>query len=183
VGTIIEEIRGIAKKTNLLALNAAIEAAKAGEAGKGFAVVADEVRKLAEMSTTSVGRIEEIMSGLADFASKLAEDVGSTTEALSEATRSGQDVARSLEETAEDVERLSSMAEDLAAVSEELTASTEEVSRSTEGLMQLSQTVDHVSTEVTNGSKHQNALADRLSEAARKLEENVDTLRRLLEGR
>ncbi|WP_449186691.1 methyl-accepting chemotaxis protein [Zhurongbacter thermophilus] len=183
VGSIIEEIRNIAKKTNLLALNAAIEAARAGEAGKGFAVVADEVRKLAEMSTESVGRIEEIMSGLSEFASRLAEDVKSTTEALGEATRSGEEVASSLQDTANDVEKLSTMAEDLAAVSEELTASTEEVSRSTENLLKLSETVDAVSQKVTQGSQKQEKLAEDLLKGAKALEDNVRRLQELLEGR
>ncbi len=183
VGTIIEEIRGIAKKTNLLALNAAIEAAKAGEAGKGFAVVADEVRKLAEMSTEAVGRIEEMMGGLSDFAGRLVEDVRKTTSAINEATASGQGVAESLKSTVADVEKLSFMAEDLASVSEELTASTEEVSRSTEGLLRLSQSVDIVSQQITEGSEKQKILADRLSSEASTLEVHVDKLRKLLQER
>ncbi len=182
VSSIIEEIRAIAKKTNLLALNAAIEAARAGEAGKGFAVVADEVRKLAEMSTESVGKIEEIMSGLSEFAQKLATDVKSTTDALNEATLSGEEVTSSLQHTVSSIEKLSSMAEDLAAVSEELTASTGEVSRSAGYLQQLAKALHGISERVTISSDRQMDLAHKLMNGAKLLENNVNTLKRLLES-
>lgn len=61
--SVIDEVQGLTKKTNLLALNASIEAARAGEAGKGFGVVADEVRKLAQSSEQVNGRIRERMEG------------------------------------------------------------------------------------------------------------------------
>lgn len=64
INYLAQRIAGIAEQTNLLALNAAIEAARAGEHGKGFAVVANEVRKLAEDSAQTVNDIKILTSQL-----------------------------------------------------------------------------------------------------------------------
>lgn len=63
VENLLDDINGIADKTNLLALNAAIEAARAGEAGRGFAVVADEVRNLSLRSNEFSEKIRSLMGG------------------------------------------------------------------------------------------------------------------------
>lgn len=61
---LIEQIRKIAKQSNLLALNAAIEAARVGEAGKGFSVVASEFRKLADNTNKIAFEIEQAVEKL-----------------------------------------------------------------------------------------------------------------------
>ena len=71
--SILAEVEGISKQTNLLALNAAIEAARAGEAGRGFAVVADEVRKLS-------GRTHH-------FSDQIRQEIGRVCTSLGEAEK------------------------------------------------------------------------------------------------
>ncbi|MFL9826714.1 methyl-accepting chemotaxis protein [Rhodoplanes sp. SY1] len=59
VASAVQDIRTIARQTNVLALNATIEAVRAGDAGRGFAVVAKEVKDLSHQSDASAARIDE----------------------------------------------------------------------------------------------------------------------------
>lgn len=60
---LLENVEGLANRTNLLALNASIEAARAGEVGRGFAVVADEVRSLSISSSELNEQIRSKIDG------------------------------------------------------------------------------------------------------------------------
>jgi methyl-accepting chemotaxis protein len=75
VESILGEIAGIAKQTNLLALNAAIEAARAGEAGRGFAVVADEVRDLSTRTSHFSQQIAAVMRSMREGVSGAEEAI------------------------------------------------------------------------------------------------------------
>ncbi|UCV12513.1 hypothetical protein KI614_04635 [Dechloromonas denitrificans] len=77
INTMLNDVAGITKQTDLLALNAAIEAARAGEAGRGFAVVADEVRNLAartgDFNTDIRKALADILGSLHDVGTQITE--------------------------------------------------------------------------------------------------------------
>jgi methyl-accepting chemotaxis protein len=64
IGTVLELITAVARKTQMLALNATIEASRAGEAGRGFAVVASEVKALADQTTQATDQIGTLISSM-----------------------------------------------------------------------------------------------------------------------
>ena len=73
VGSISDELTGLARETSMLAINAAIEAARAGEGASGFAVVAAEVKRLAEAARDASGRVGTNVAALDGRARAIAE--------------------------------------------------------------------------------------------------------------
>ncbi len=96
ISTFLDEIKGIASKTNLLALNATIEAARAGEAGRGFAVVANEVKSLASDAASASDRIADILM-------RVSLSAGETSEACKKANGAVEEVAHAAGEIANEV--------------------------------------------------------------------------------
>lgn len=83
IGTIVNLIASIAKKTNLLALNATIEAARAGDAGRGFSVVAAEVKSLSVQTQSATDSIKRKIETLQKDASALIASVQHIADVIS----------------------------------------------------------------------------------------------------
>ncbi len=73
INSLVADIMGVAKQTNLLSLNASIEAARAGEMGKGFAVVAQEIGALAKDTSEAASRINGICASVNDNVAEVTE--------------------------------------------------------------------------------------------------------------
>lgn len=64
-GELLDEVRGIADKSDLLALNASLEGVRAGEAGRGFALVAAQMQQLAERVRLTVDDLQALNAQVA----------------------------------------------------------------------------------------------------------------------
>lgn len=142
IGTILEDIRDIADRSDLLALNAALEGARAGEVGRGFALVASEMRKLAEQVTISVADIKQLVGDVrasvsatvlaTEESTKLAEGTADSARQINMVTqqqrsgteRAGQsmrDVASMITQSLAATQQIRSLAEDLKVQADNLT--------------------------------------------------------------
>jgi methyl-accepting chemotaxis protein len=157
IGAVVALINDIASQTNLLALNATIEAARAGEAGKGFAVVASEVKSLATQTA------------------KATEDIAGQVAGMQQAT--GQAVG-AIEGISGTIDTLSKIATTIASAIEEQGAATAEISRNVQQAAGGTKTVSENIGGVAQTADRTGGAAGQVLEAATRLSEQSDALRR-----
>jgi len=113
--SLLQNVEGLASRTNLLALNASIEAARAGEVGRGFAVVADEVRSLSISSSD----LNDQIKGKIDAAKITMVSLRDGVEAMA-----SEDMSQTLETQA----KINDMTEKMANISRNMQTSILELS-------------------------------------------------------
>lgn len=183
ISAVSGSIQDIAGQTNLLALNASIEAARAGEAGKGFAVVADEIKNLSEVTSTEIGKVNEITKNVLDSVQVLADESNAILTFLDETVLRSYDKFEALANQykgdsdyyAEVSSTLGASAEELSASVQEITGIIGSVAQSQEELGGAVQSVNENLQEITYNS-------EAVSEEAGNVLTSIETLQETMGG-
>jgi methyl-accepting chemotaxis protein len=192
INKVTEVIKSIALQTNLLALNATIEATSAGEAGKGFAVVAGEVKELASQSAQSAEeiarKIEGVQAGtreavkvienVAQFIDRLNVSATRIHDAVDVQTQTANQIStevasarKGVEEIARSIAEVAKGATDVSGNTAEVSKAATDVSRNASEAAQAAQSIAPNIHGVSEATRHNNASAEKVNEAAQRCRE------------
>ena len=116
VGSMVEIIDDVAKKTGLLALNATIEAARAGEAGRGFAVVAGEVQTLSQQTGEATARAGSSVGEMVTAIEQSVTGFAEVNEAIQLVSQAATAIATSIQQQSHAAQELSGGVESAAGI-------------------------------------------------------------------
>lgn len=163
IGSIVDAIADIAKKTNLLALNATIEAARAGDAGRGFAVVASEVKALSEQTANATEQIKMNIDKLRAEMKSTVTAMDQGCEEVSNGERAIGTLSSAVGEIHGQVQEIDTRMSTIAHILEEQDAAATEVSQS----------IGDISLRTTDSTENVNQLIDRMDELQGKLQQST----------
>ncbi|WP_425445918.1 methyl-accepting chemotaxis protein [Dethiothermospora halolimnae] len=150
IGVIVETINSISEQTSILALNAMIESSRAGEHGKGFAVVAEEIRKLADDTSSSIGKIENIVSSIQSEVDLLNIEIDDSDKVLNNIETSSKKSYNILDNVTEQVNNVNAMIQEISSSTEEQANLMIEANSSIEKINRNSQQVQSSINNTTN---------------------------------
>jgi len=177
ISQFINDISGIASRTNMLALNASIEAARAGESGRGFTVVADEIRKLAEQSSKTARDIQKITIEAQNTTYSAMEEVQKGNSSVEEGFARITDVMKILGNVKSSIESVNQKLNLEYEMMDKVTARFHNMKEQLETLAAASEENSSATQEVLDLTMAQNEAINNTAEMIRKIKELGQTLR------